>query len=107
MVIVSGRPSIASTLSKRPPCTVLVHVRSCPPKLGDDHLGYLLRWTSLLNDHTRALALSALRPDAKSICIPPRHSGDDGGGGGGLRRERSRYYRALWRHAVEVVLRVS
>lgn len=72
------------------------------PQLGDDHLGYLLRWTSLLTDHSRALALSALRPDQKSI--PPSRSNDVGGGGLG---EKSRYYRALWRHAVEVVLRVS
>eukprot|EP00903_Cladosiphon_okamuranus_P005340 g5337.t1 len=69
-------------------------------QLGDHHLGYLLRWTSLLTNHTRSLAISALRPDLKSM----KPSGSSGVDDGGL-CEKSRYYRALWRHAVEVVLR--
>lgn len=85
----------ASTLSRPSLCMCVF-----TPQLGDDHLGYLLRWNSLLNDHTRALALSALRPEQNSI--PP----DQSSGGSG-RSVKSRYYRALWRHAAEVVLRVS
>lgn len=57
-----------------------------------------------MKDNARALALSALRPELKSI--PPSRSSDGEGDAGGL-SEKSRYYRALWRHAVEVVLRVS
>ncbi|CAM9710976.1 unnamed protein product [Pylaiella littoralis] len=67
-------------------------------QLGDDHLGYLLRWSSLFDGYMRTLALSALRPTINSI---PRSRSSDGSG----RSEKSRYYRALWKHAVEVVLR--
>ncbi|CAM9600860.1 unnamed protein product [Ectocarpus sp. 4 AP-2014] len=67
-------------------------------QVGDDQLGYLLRWASLLNGHMRTLALSALRParDLVPATLPSDSSGRSG---------KSRYYRALWRLAVGVVLR--
>ncbi|CAM9577211.1 unnamed protein product [Scytosiphon promiscuus] len=68
-------------------------------QLGEDHLGYLLRWSALLESHVRALALSALQP-TKDLVAPTR----SGNMRGGCNR-KSRYYKALWRHAVEVVLR--
>ncbi|CAM9169048.1 unnamed protein product [Ectocarpus fasciculatus] len=67
-------------------------------QVGDDQLGYLLRWASLLNGHIRTLALSALRParDLVPAALPSDTSGRSG---------KSRYYRALWGLAVGVVLR--
>lgn len=55
-----------------------------------------------MNEHTRTLALLALRPTKDSVAVSLSRSS-----GGGGRSEKSRYYRALWRYAVEVVLRVS
>lgn len=87
-------------VSLDPSSRPLILLVSVVVQLADDHLGYLLRWASMLNGHKRTLALLALRPTKSSV--HPGPTTPEGKGG-----DRSRYYGALWRHAVTVVLRVS
>lgn len=76
-----------------------VHTHPLYPQVADDHLGYLLRWASLLNGGMRTLALGALRPIRSLVHRGQRTVGDSG--------KNSRVYRALWTYAGEAVLRVS
>lgn len=71
-------------------------------QISDDHLGYLLRWASLLDGQMRSLAINALRPTKDTVLTGPTRPVSGGGGGG----DKSRYFRVLWRHAVNAVLRV-
>lgn len=85
-----------TALRPRSPCA---RSFSHPTQVTEGHLEVLLRWASLLNNHQRVLAVAATRPVRDAGGIPSLDTPE------ALER-KSRFYRALWKHAKDAVVMV-